>query len=353
MRALLLSLACCIVSIGLSTERDRPAPGPPTSSPDSLYHFSRSAMGTDAEVYLYAKNGERALELFEAAFSEIEEAEAALSIYRPTSEVSRINRTAGIEPVTTDPETFDLIRTALALSERTDGAFDITVGPLVRAWGFFGGQGRSPSQEELSAARARTGWEKVALDETRRSVQFLVPGVEMDLGGMGKGWALDRAARKLRSLGVEAALLGLGQSSYVAIGAPPNAPGWAVSIPDPWSGNDALSTIHLRDRSLSTSGNTERYFVLDGQRFGHIIDPRIGRPAVAVGQVTVAALSATESDALSTALFVMGPRAAREFSEEDSTFQALMVLDQGGGRRIVHLGWPGATSNGTQEREVG
>jgi thiamine biosynthesis lipoprotein len=310
-------------------------------------------MGTDAEVYLYAASWEGASELFEAAFWEMAATEAALSIYRLNSEVSRINRTATAEPVTTDPETFDLLRKALALSEKTGGAFDITVGPLVRTWGFFQGEGKSPSPEELSAARTISGWEKVVLDEGRRTVRFLAPGMELDLGGIGKGHALDRAARKLRSLGVEAALLGLGRSTYVAIGAPPGAAGWTVSIPDPWSSDDAISTIRLRDRALSTSGNTERYFVVDGRRLSHIIDPRTGRPAEGVGQVTVAALNATECDALSTALFVLGPAAAGKFVELNPTLQALMILDQGRGHRIVSLEWPGSIPKGTEEREVG
>ncbi|MGD2123424.1 MAG: FAD:protein FMN transferase [Gemmatimonadota bacterium] len=327
--------------------------GSAISGPDSLYHFTRPVMGTDAEIYLYAESGEAASELFQAAFAEIEAAEDALSIYSPTSEISRINQNAGVEPVTTDPEVFHLIGLALDCSERTGGAFDITVGPLVEAWGFFRGGGRSPSPEELSAARANSGWKKVALDEGRRSVRFRVPGVELDLGGLGKGWALDRAARKLKGLGVEAALLGLGQSTYLAIGAPPDTEGWVVSIPDPRSSTEAISTIRLRDRALSTSGNAERYFVLDGRRLSHIIDPRTGRPAEGVEQVTVAALNATESDALSTALFVMGPQAARQLHEGDPGFQALMILDQGADQRTVRLGWPGPISNRTKEREVG
>jgi thiamine biosynthesis lipoprotein len=323
-------------------------------------------MGTDAEVYLYADDSQRALELFEAAFSEIEAAEGALSIYRPSSEVSRINRNAGTGPVITDPETFHLLQLALAWCENTDGAFDITVGPLVRAWGFFEGEGGAPSPEDLSAATARSGWEKVALDQARRSVRFLTPGVELDLGGIGKGWALDRAARRLRNLGVEAALLGLGQSTYVAIGTPPGTDGWTVSIPDPRQGDETISTIRLRDRALSTSGSTERYFVVDGRRLSHIIDPRSGRPSEGVTQVTVTAPTATESDALSTAMFVMGPGAAQEFLEAHQEFQALMVLDRAGDGRVIRLdwpgsrpslsqelNWPGSSPNRNQEREVG
>jgi hypothetical protein len=184
---------------------------------DSLFHFTRPAMGTTAELFLYAKNGERAAELFEATFAEIKEVETALSNHLPTSELSRINREAGTGPVTTDPEVFGLIRQALALSDRTDGAFDITVGPLMKAWGFFRVAGSFPSQAELAEARFSTGWKKVVLDEEARTIRFLTPGLELDLGGIGKGWALDRAARTLRRLGVGSALVGLGQSSFFAL----------------------------------------------------------------------------------------------------------------------------------------
>jgi len=298
-------------------------------------------MGTTAEIWLYAANGDRASELFEAAFAEIERIEAALSTYRPTSEISRINREAGSGPVTTDPEVFGLVRQAMIYSEQTSGAFDITVGPLVKAWGFFRGSGRYPSVKELAAARDRTGWKLVMLNAEERSIRFRTPGVELDPGGIGKGWALDSAARLLRRLGIQTALLGLGQSSYLALGAPPGTPGWAIHIPDPESEGTALSTVFLRDRSLSTSGSTDRYFERDGLRYGHILDPRTGMPAANdVAQVTVTAATATECDALSTALFVLGAKEARDFMADRGATSALIVLGGNGNRRLVTIRWP-------------
>lgn len=333
-----------IAEVGLHFDPSFIAAGEKTgfqpSTPDSLFHLVRPAMGTTAEIYLYAANGERASELFETAFGEIERVEAALSNYRSTSEVSRINREAGDGPVTIDPEVFELIRRALTLSERTGGAFDITVGPLMKAWGFFREAGHYPSREELSEAMARTGWKKVALDEETRDIRFLTPGLELDLGGIGKGWALDNAARALRRLDVDAALLGLGQSSYFAIGAPSGTPGWPIAVPDPDSPQQTLSTIHLRDRSLSTSGNTEKYFVLDGKRHSHIIDPRTGRPVAEMMQVTVMASTATESDGLSTAMFVLGPKGATDLLDGDGEINALLVRAQGHGREVVAIEWP-------------
>ncbi|NNM06054.1 MAG: hypothetical protein HKO65_13270 [Gemmatimonadetes bacterium] len=307
---------------------------------DSLFQRQHQGMGTLAEVFLYAPNSGRASELFEAAFSEMDRVEADLSRYRSASEVSRINREAARGPVTTDPMVFRFLREALSLSARTGGAFDITVGPLVEVWGSSGESGILPSKQELSEARARSGWERVVMDEDSRTIRFLTGGVELDVGGIGKGWALDRAAQRLRELGVGSALLGLGQSSYVAIGAPPEAPGWRITIPDPDRPGQALSEIWLRDRALSTSGNTEKYFVLDGRRYGHIIDPRSGRPAEGTKQITVTGSSATEADAFSTALFVMGPEEAKSLLDEAPDLRALLVFDHTGSRRLLSTRWP-------------
>jgi thiamine biosynthesis lipoprotein len=310
------------------------------ATPDSLYHEARPAMGTTVEVFLYAPNSGRAAELLEAAFEEIERVEAALSNYRPSSELSRINAAAAAAPITTDPEVFGLIERALDHSRRTEGAFDVTVGPLVKAWGFFRGTGHYPSDDELADARARSGWMHVDLDETTRSVRFLTPGLELDLGGIGKGWALDCAAETLRRHGVSAALLGAGQSSYYAIGAPPGAGGWPIRVTDPQDTTRTLSTALLRDQALSTSGSGEQWFELGRRRYSHIIDPRTGHPVSGMVQVTLTAPTATDSDALSTAMFVLGPERAAELLREMSGTAALLVMDIPGERRVLGLDWP-------------
>src|SRR5205814_10454293 len=198
---------------------------------ERLFQQSHPAMGTTFTIFLYAPDGERASELFSESFEEIDRIEEALSNYRATSELSRINRFAAKEPVVTDPEVFALLKTSLQYSARTDGAFDITVGPLMRAWGFFRGQGRYPSTSELESARASVGWQYVRLDPARRSVRFLKAGMEIDLGGIGKGYAVDRVVELLRNGGVHAALVDAGSSTLFAMGAPPGASGWRVLVP--------------------------------------------------------------------------------------------------------------------------
>jgi thiamine biosynthesis lipoprotein len=190
-------------------------------------------MGTTIQIYLYSAHQSTAIEIFEVAFEEIERVEDDLSHYRPLSELSRLNRLAANAPVTTDPETFHLIERALSYSRRTGGAFDITVGSLMKAWGFFRDRGRHPSPGELARALAQTGWEYVTLDEANRAIRFLREELELDLGAVGKGYALDRAASLLRANGVEAALVGAGQSAYIAVGAPPGREGWPFTYRTP------------------------------------------------------------------------------------------------------------------------
>src|SRR3981081_2830249 len=229
------------------------------AAPDQLFYESRPAMGTSFEVYVYAADRDRASELFEAAFDEIERVEQALSNYRSSSELSRINAIAADAPVVTDPEVFALLERVLDYSRQSDGAFDVTVGKLMKAWGFFRGAGRYPSNEELTRAREQTGWQRVKVDPRARSAFFLTRGIELDLGGIGKGYALDCVARVLRDAGVTAALINSGSSSIYAIGAPPGKAGWPVRVFDPLDRTRILSTILLKDQSLSTSGTYDKF----------------------------------------------------------------------------------------------
>ncbi len=311
-----------------------------------LFYESRPAMGTSFEVYVYAPDRERASELFEAAFDEIERVEQALSNYRSSSELSRINAIAADAPVVTDPEVFALLERAFDYSRQSDGAFDVTVGKLMKAWGFFRGAGRYPSNEELARAREQTGLQRVKLDQRARSAFFLTRGIELDLGGIGKGYALDCVARVLRDAGVTAALINSGSSSIYAIGAPPGKAGWPVRVSDPLDRTRILSTILLKDQSLSTSGNYEKFFQLNGRTYCHIMDPRSGRPVEGMLQTSVIAPEATDSDALSTAVFVMGPERSARLLDNIAGTSAIFVGDRKGLGRIVQIRWPDHQAKG-------
>ena len=319
----------------------------PASAADQLFTDSRPAMGTKFTIYLYAKDQAAASAAFDDAFDEIERIEEALSNYRETSELSRINREAGSHAVTTDPEVFGILQTSLDYSRRSNGAFDITVGPLMRAWGFFRGSGHYPTRRQLASARAHVGWRHVALDPAQRTVRFDMSGVELDPGGIGKGYAVDRVAARLREIGMTAALIDAGHSTLYAIGAPPGRDGWPVQVPTPGDTSRSISTVKLRDNSLSTSGSYEKFFRLAGRVYCHIMDPRTGEPVQGRLQTTVIAADATTTDALSTAMFVLGPQAGRELLQQ-SKASAIWVEGSATSQHIETWHWPGTKVTGAE-----
>jgi thiamine biosynthesis lipoprotein len=296
---------------------------PVAGTPLQLYSSNHPAMGTTFSLYLYASSPAEADAETAAVFEEIDRLEQLLSNYRDTSELSRINREAGHAEVTTDPETFRFIETSLAWSARSDGAFDITVGKLMKAWGFFRASGHRPTPLELSQVRREVGWKSVQLDPERRTVRFLSPGIELDPGGIGKGYAIEQAVAILRADHVPAALLSAGSSTIYALGAPPGASGWKIRVPALGNQDNILSTVILRDSSLSTANCSEKHFSQDHHLYCHIMDPHTLQPVEGMLQVSVIDPSATASDALSNVLFVSGPRARASVMESlprDSSF---------------------------------
>jgi thiamine biosynthesis lipoprotein len=271
--------------------------------------LGRYMMGTRFEIVLCGEDDESHLRAAgEGALDEIERVEGLLSIYQPDSAISQLNARAAGGWVNTHPEVFALLKRALELSRETGGAFDISVLPLLRAWGFVGGGGHTPDPAEVCAARALVGCEHVALDSETCSVRYDRAGVGLDLGAIGKGYALDVAVGLLRESGVTSALLHGGTSTVTAIGCPDDKDAWLVAIRDPESKDGILETVSLGDgAALSVSGAHGKCFTgADGGMYGHVLDPRTGAPARAAKLAAVIAPTATEADALSTAVLVLG-----------------------------------------------
>jgi thiamine biosynthesis lipoprotein len=274
----------------------------------------------------------------EAALDEVDRIDRLMSHYRPESPLSRLNREAADGPLTVEPELFDFVAECLKYSRESGGAFDITVGPLMKAWGFFRGEGRLPGDVELKEVRGKIGYPHVTLGLGERTIQFDRPGVELDLGGIAKGYAVDRAVSLLRSHGVTAALVSAGGSTIYGLGAPPGRHGWEVTIQDPLHTNRIARKTLLRDRALSVSGSYEKSFEVAGVRYGHIMDPRTGRPATDVLSVAVLTGSGTAGDALDDAFFVLGVERSREYLKRLPPTEALLFLPDGGrGWKLVRL----------------
>ncbi|HKR85559.1 MAG TPA: FAD:protein FMN transferase, partial [Terriglobales bacterium] len=211
----------------------------------------------------------------------------------------------------------------------------------MRTWGFFRAEGHFPSTDDLNAARECTGFEKIVLDPGTRTIQFAFPEMELDLGAIGKGYAVDQAVEILREAGVDAALLVAGSSTVYALGAPPGDDGWKIHVPDPLDRTRKISTVKLRDQAVSTSGSYERFFELDGRRYCHVMDPRTGVPVEGVLQTTLIGSDGAMTDAISNALFVVGPNGSVLLSKFEDV-SALSVLTDGPGQRILKWNWPDA-----------
>ena len=294
-------------------------------------------MGTSFEVWLFLEDPDDSSAILEAVFREIERVDSLLSHYKRSSEISRINLQAGRRALTTDPELFSLLERCQDLSRASDGAFDITIGRLVQAWGFGGGTRKVPSAAELRMARRDSGHLGLDLARDSREVRFLTPGLRLDFGSIGKGYALDCAVELLRELGVERGLLGSGLSSFVAVGPPLDRDGWPITV-SLTRGGAPISTVQLSQGSISTSGVGDSYFEVDGRVYSHIIDPRTGESVTGVLESTVLAERGEVSDALSTALMVLGAAGGELLEDYDA--QGLLVTGSESAPRVLSFDWP-------------
>ncbi|MDB6020032.1 MAG: FAD:protein transferase [Pedosphaera sp.] len=272
---------------------------------------ARNAMATRFEIVLHGEDPVALRAAGEEALNEIDRVESQLSLYRPTSEIAQLNARATRTAVRVTPTLFCLLQHVQQLNQQTDGAFDITIAPLVRCWGFMGGNGHLPDPEKLAEARACINMNLVELNADDFTVRFLRAGVMLDLGAIGKGYALERAAEMLREAGIYSALLNGGTSTVYALGHPPEQEHWKIAVEAPpagMAGNHPphLATVPLRDEALSVSAVWGKSFQTDGKTFGHVLDPRTGQAIAGATLAAVILSSATETDALSTALLVLG-----------------------------------------------
>jgi thiamine biosynthesis lipoprotein len=289
---------------------------------------SIEAMGTTYSIVLYGEDRYQMRNAAEQAFEEVRRLDQLLSNYRPESEWSMMNRLAAQQPVKVSAELFQLLSACQEWWRLSQGAFDISVGALMRVWGFYKGTGRLPHRAEIRQALERVGWRHVRLDPQTGMVHFLRSGVELDPGGIGKGYAVDRMVSILQHNGIRQAMVSAGGSSIYGLGAPPGEPrGWRVSIRDPRNPDSTIEQVFLRNGSLSTSGTYEKFFRAEGRIWSHIMDPRTGYPAQGMLSVSVLAPKTVDSEAWTKPVFINGRRWAskhlpaplRAFVCEDNT----------------------------------
>ncbi len=300
--------------------------------------LSSHAMATRFELVLYGDDPARLRGAGEEALREIERLEAQLSFYLADSEIRWINTHASTGPVKIEPRLFRLLKDCARLTGLTDGAFDITVGPLMRAWRFVNETGRRPEALELQTARSVVGIDHIRFDEDNFTLEFDRPGVEIDLGAYGKGYAIERAIEILREAGVASALMHGGTSSVSTIGAPPGSKAWRISLSAPLVSDDRAEIISLVDNSLSVSAVHGRSFTAEGQTFGHVIDPGTGESTSHAVAAAAVGASAPVCEAVSTSLLVSGPGWLSTMKERFPGYGAVIAFaNERGEIEIVHV----------------
>lgn len=278
-------------------------------SPRPASRRQEVVMGVFNEVVVLGKEKRDRERILDRAFKLLREIDARMSHYQETSEISRVNRLGYESPQEVSPETFEVIEASVKFYEKSGGVFDITVLPLVKLWGFFDGKPHLPRPEEIQNLLPRIGAHQLILEPETRKVGFRVPGMEIDLGGIAKGYACDRVVGLLKSEGIENALVNIGGTIF-GLGRSGDGKPWRVGLQHPRDPTRTLRVITLSNEAVSTSGDYEQFFVVDGRRYSHILNPRTGFPADRSIAASVIAPSALLTDLLSTSLFILGPEKA-------------------------------------------
>lgn len=301
----------------------------PATAKDYVLEVGRRAMACEFRVLLNAGQHTGAVEAATEALDLLEPLEAQLSVYRSHSEISCLNRDAFERECVVERQLFALLSRCVAWHAATHGALEITAGPLVKLWGFYQRAGRFPDPAEVEATLTRVGSQYLQLNPDTQTVRFLRAGMEVNLGAIGKGYALDRCAEILAAAHVDNYLIHGGHSSILARGArsmQATTPEWRVALRHPLRPERRLAEIKLANVCLGTSGSGQQFFYHRGRRYGHVLDPRHGRPAEGVLSVTVLTSRADEADALATAFFVLGVDGAHAFRETRPDVKAVFVL---------------------------
>ena len=297
------------------------------------FEYSQPHMGTLVRIVLYAPAAAAAGDASAAAFGRIAALDQAFSDYRDSSELMEVSRRAGTGPVEVSDDMVRVVRAAQQIARASDGAFDVTVGPLSVLWRQARRQGALPDAGRLAAARALAGYDKLELDEKQKTVRLLNAGMQLDLGGIAKGFAADEAALVLAQRGISRALIAAG-GDIVVTDPPPDREGWRVAVTSiEGADRPPAGYVMLRNAAVSTSGDAEQFVLVDGVRYSHIFDPRTGAALTGRRSVTIVAGNGTTSDGLATAVSVMGAAGGLRLVDATSGAAAFVTEEAAGALR--------------------
>ncbi len=296
--------------------------GPTLVSTDRGY---RQVMGTFAHIIAVAPNKKTADDCVEAGFEKLRYIDQMMSDYDPNSELSRLNRQGFPGPVKVSQELFDVFLASVNYSEKTNGAFDITIGPVVDLWRKTEDTAERPGKEALDAAQKKVGYEKLTLDPNARTVRFAIAGMKLDLGGIAKGYAVDLAVKAMLQAGAAGGMVDVGGDIRCFGAATRGRKVWTIGLEDPATEGNVMMILKLNDMAVATSGDYRRFVLIDGRKFSHIINPATSTSAAQLSSVTIIAPTAIDADALATALSVMGTAKGLQLIGSTPRTEAILI----------------------------
>ncbi len=297
---------------------------------------TETIMGTQVSITVVARTEAEGEAAIDAAMAEVKRFDRMMSLYKDDSEITRVNMAAGKAPVKVSPEMIEMVEDARRVSELTDGAFDVTVGPFVVLWQMRLKEGNVPTDEETERIKPRVGYRNIIVDKKASTLFLKKPDMIMDFGGCAKGYAADKVAELLKRRGIENAIVALAGDIRV-MGHRPDGSSWRIGVQHPRDPDKTLTVLELSDKYLSTSGDYERFQIVHKKRYHHILDPHTGKPSEGVESVTIVGDRGAVIDPLTTALFILGPEKGMKIVKKLG-YEAIFVDDKG---RVVTT--PGIT----------
>lgn len=285
-------------------------------------------MGSIFEITVVDQDSTLAYRHIQDAADEIERIENLISEWRPYTQLSEVNRQAGIQPVYVDKEVFELTKRALAYSNMSEGAFDISIAALDKVWVFDGSMSEIPKTEDIQKSIARVGYQHVILDSIQQTIFLTLKGMKIGFGSIGKGYAADKGRELLKNLGVQAGIVNA-SGDIATWGNQPDGKPWIIGINNPFKRHKLVQSIKLKQGAIATSGSYEKYAEIEGNRYSHIINPQTGYPATGLTSVTIYGPSAEFANALSTSIMVLGEKKGKNLIKRFPDYRFVLITDKG------------------------